>query len=303
MMKTITVSPYLQPRSDDACVAFCFFRPVEYERPIHNLRIFLNDMQSAGIPVFSIELLYGNQAPVLSNPTRIVRSESVLFSKENLWNILEGIIPAQYSKIVFLDCDVRFTDPDWFNKSASLLDVHSLIQPMEYCYRDVHGNSSAYKINEAQLRPAIARGIANRRPLDIGVDYPGFGLGITRRFFKQIGGFCDYGLPGYGDSLFWGAFIRCGFSYYADFFAKTNFAQYQQYKENCLRAVSPETISYVAGNTALHLYHGSHANRRYADRDRYIPEHYELFYNADGVLEIKSDRDLRQYWVDRREDD
>lgn len=292
---------YSRPSSDDTCLAMCFFRPVEYKNPIRNLGIFLGDMRRAGIPIFSIELLYGGQASTLMDADVVVKSESVLFSKENLWNILERSIPEKYSKIVFLDCDVRFGDPDWFNKCSEILDRHDVLQPLEHCYRDIYDDLREYEIEESEIRPAIAKGISEGSPINIAVHYPGFGIGIRREFFHSIGGFCDYGLGGYGDSLFWGAFDD--FNSKCLEFTLKRLPQYLEYRNTVANARRPESVSYLRDNICMHLYHGTMKNRQYGKTNLYVPEEYELFYNEYGVLEIKSDHDLIQYWLDRREDD
>lgn len=298
-----TVNPYNIPKNNDTCIAICFFRPIEYSKPVENLFIFLNDLSVSQIPVYSIELLYHNQKSTIPNPTKTVASNSVIFSKENLWNIVERHIPDQYTKIIFLDTDVRFTNPDWFNLCSETLNQYKVIQPIDYCYRDVYGLSNNYQINEQILRPSIAKGIAEKETINISYHYPGFGIGIDRNFFHSIGGICDYGLNGYGDSLFWGCFDKFSSKYIT--IASKKFPQYTQYQSVISNIIEQKNniVSFIPDNIALHLYHGSQKNRRYASRDNYIPNSYNLFYNQDGVLEIESDHDLIQYWVDRKEDD
>jgi hypothetical protein len=300
----IDLVQYAKPHNTDTCVAICFFRPVEYIKPVENLSLFLKNIQESHIPIYSIELLYPNQTPILSNATKIVRTNSVLFSKENLWNILEKNIPDNYSKIIFLDTDIRFTNPNWFNISADLLNQHMVIQPMEHCYRDIPNTSlNTYDIDHQLLRPAIAKGIQNRERINISLHYPGFGIGIDRNFFHKINGIFEYGLNGYGDSLFWAAFDRFD-SQYVDF-AKTKFSQYNSYLQNIQQAIDlmVEPVGYVKDNICLHLYHGTTKNRKYNTRNSYLPESYKLFFNADGVLEMSASTDLIQYWIDRKEDE
>ena len=290
---------YFEPNCSDTCVAICFFRPLEYENPLSNMKIFLEDLRGSNIPVFSIELLYEGQKTSVPDPNLVVKSGSVLFSKENLWNILENSIPDQYSKIIFLDSDIRFSDHGWFDKCSVLLDSNDVIQPMEHCYRDIFHYSNSYEIDEAKLRPSMAKGIAESHQIDVSWHYPGFGVGIRRDFFKNIGGFFDHGLNGYGDTLFWGAFGEFSEQYIQ--FASNNFKHYPKYCDNIAK-LAPHSIYYLTGNIAMHFYHGSTRNRRYSDRNKYLPDQYELFYNECGVLEIRSDKNLVQYWIDRKED-
>lgn len=301
----VEFNKYATPDLNDSCVAFCFFRPIEYSKPLANLKLFVSDLENSRIPYFFIEMLYDGQSPVLPKPTRVVRAKSVLFSKENLWNILERSIPEDYSKIIFLDCDVRFTNPDWFNISSRLLDNHAVIQPMDYTYRDIHGDFTYYEIDYSDskiFKPTIAKGIVEGAQIHPMIHHPGLGLGVNRRFFREIGGMYELGLNGPGDSLFWACFCELNARSLDKFKASGDYVSYRQKLISCSSRFE-RPVNCVANNIALHMYHGSMANRKYGNRDEYIPSNYELFYNEDGVLEIKSDRDLIQYWMDRKEDD
>lgn len=299
----VHVPVYNTPKYTDICIAICFFRPIHYQKPVENLKIFLNDLQRSNLPVFSIELLYNDQQPILPNPTKVVRSNSVIFSKENLWNILEKYIPSQYSKIIFLDTDIRFTDPDWFNKSSELLNTYKVFQPMDYCYRDIHGEQDSYELKQNKIRPTMSKGITLKESINIAQHYPGFGIVIDRNFFHQINGIFDRGLNGYGDSLFWGCFDKFSCKYI--YMASKKCKYYQQYQKNIFDIISNQSniTTFIANNMCLHLYHGSEHNRRYDRRENYIPQSYELYYNEDGVLEMNAEKDLRQYWIDRKEDE
>lgn len=302
----IKISKYQNTDSTNSCLAFCFFRPVSYQKPLENLFIFLNDLKKTNIPVFSIELLYGRQQSIVPNVTKIVRSNTVVFSKENLWNLLEKYIPEQYSKIIFVDADIRFTNPNWFNLASDVLQSYNVIQPMEYCYRSVHGSATYYNLSD-RIRPSIAKGLHLEETIDIGLHYPGFSIGIDRNFFNKINGIFDLGFNGCGDTLFWGAFDPQGQKYLSDIASK--FIEYENYKKNVYRHTynRKDIVSYVQNNMALHLYHGSDINRNYRKRNQYLPENYKTFYNNDGVLEIESfdnaKKDLYQYWIDRKEDE
>lgn len=301
----VNFTKYNVPGNDDTCVGFCFFRPVEYKKPLINLDLFVFDLKNSGIPYFCIEMLYDGQSSVLSDPLKVVRSKSVIFSKENLWNILERSIPEKYSKLIFLDCDVRFTNPDWFNISSDLLGRHLVIQPMDFTYRDIKGDSSTYEIDEsdkAMFKPSVAKGVVDGAKLHSSTHNPGIGLGIDREFFRSIGGMYELGLNGPGDSLFWSCFCELH-SRVVDRFDRSD--DYARYKKRVVAAASSSKnpVSCVADNVSLHMYHGSMINRKYGKRDMYLPDNYELFHNEDGVLEIRSDRDLVQYWIDRKEDE
>lgn len=300
-----SVKPYLNCEYEDICVAFCFFKPVDYIKPVQNLKIFLDDLNLSHIPYFSIELLYNNQLSIIPNASLTVKSDTVVFSKENLWNLIEKYIPDKYSKIIFLDADIRFTNPNWINLSREVMNNYDLIQPMEYCYRSIENKSSFYNIDNDNIRSSIAKGIFYKENINLGYHYPGFSIGIDRNFYHKIGGFFDKGFNGCGDSLFWGCFGL--YNQYIEQISQT-FTEYQSYKENIKNTIIDNNcVSYVSNNIALHLKHGLDKNRKYSERHIYLPTNYKTFYNNDGVLEIisfdKDKKDLIQYWIDRKEDE
>ena len=181
--------PYSTPTRNDICVAFCFFNPCGYVRPLQNTVFFEEKLKLAKIPYFSIEMVIGNNAPVLANPTLRVKSNSPLFYKEALWNRLEKEIPRQYTKIAFLDSDIIFSEENWLDKLSILLDMSDLIHPFETVDRL---NLSYEKVD------TLVSSVKDGNCLGSGM-----GWAITREFFNKIGGFFDKGILGNGDTLFY----------------------------------------------------------------------------------------------------
>ena len=129
---------YNKPKRDDICVAFAFFNPCGYVRPLQNLVFFENKLRIANIPYYSAEMIVGDQSPMISNPTCVYKSKSYLFYKEELFNRLETFIPEKYTKIIFLDADIIFNCVDWVDKISDSLDINDIIQVFEkVCYLDL----------------------------------------------------------------------------------------------------------------------------------------------------------------------
>ena len=302
--------PYKTNSNTDTCVALCFFRPVEYNNPVTNLNIVLNDLHKANIPVFSIELLYGQQIPTLKNPTLVLRTDSSpWFSKENLWNILAKHIPSQYSKFIFLDADVRFDNSNWFNIASKLLDNYDIIQCMSHTYKDItntNPDTTEYHLNSMAwnfYRESVANAIFHNKPLSTQYHHTGFNIGITRSYFEKINGFFEYGFNGCGDTLFWNSFSRIPST--CDSYLSTNKIveqEYMNYKNNIEKQI-PQ-VSYIRDCLCMHLYHGSIPNRNYTNRNQYIDDDIIIERNKDGLLELKNLKiDLIDYWIKRKEDE
>ena len=52
-----------------------------------------------------------------------------MFQKENLCKILEKIIPAEYTKLFFMDSDIIFDRPHWYDETSLALDSYDVVHP------------------------------------------------------------------------------------------------------------------------------------------------------------------------------
>lgn len=302
---------YEKPNKNDICVAMCFFRPINYYKNIvRNLHIVLEDLKKASIPFYIIELLYKNQESCICNPTKIVRSNSVVFSKENLWNIIEKEIPEKYSKIIFLDTDIRFNNENWVDLASECLDEHKLIQPMEFIYREQSNfniKSNLYFIKQSDLRQSSAKAINKKEKLEnFRYYYPGFSICIDRNFYHEIGGITEHSVTGTGDCIFWSCFFKDEENYIDNFYKySTNQEGFIEYYKNIKNIINNKEniVGYVKNTIAVHLYHGPENKRIYNSLSKYMPDNYKLFKNDYGVIEIQGNKDLTDYWINRNEDE
>lgn len=298
---------YNFPINDDLCVALCYFNPVGYKNLRENLDIVISSLENSKIPFYLIELIYPNQSPSIPKTTKTVKAKTTVFCKENLWNILEYYIPEKYSKIIFLDADIKFTNPDWFNLSSQKLDACNIIQPMDITYRDLLDKYSALSIiNTDQCQYSVAHAIETEQQARSPEHNPGFSVGINRQTFHNIGKFFEYGFGGNGDFLFWMAV--CNFySHLAGKFleARRDIAEkFYKYKADIYK--TNISVGTVFDNMAVHLFHGSIKNRKYSDLSRYITGSKlrdNFYYNEDGVLEMLNDNSIYEYLKNREEDE
>lgn len=301
---------YNRPDANDLCVGMCYFNPVQYVKPLRNINLVRKQLDIHHISNFVVELVYPGQQQALSGSI-VVRSDSVLFSKENLWNIVEKHIPDRYSKIVFMDSDILCSDPDWFIKIDKSLNEYDMVHAMDYLYADINHIEEQAIIEKDKARYSIIKAAKEGINIDLAIHHTGYVIALNRSYYHQLGGIFEYGITGYGDTLFWASFMK-DFEPYCDNFLKMpRFKdirnKWYTYKTNALSVSSLERINYLPGANILHLRHGCHANRRYPNRNCYVPGIFDLYHNEDGVLEINiiSDKvnDLKQYWIDRQEDE
>lgn len=298
---------YNFPVCDDLCVGLCYFNPIGYTNLKENLDIVIQSLQDSKIPLYIIELIYPNQSQSIPQATKVVKAETTVFCKENLWNILEQYIPEKYSKIIFLDADIKFTNPDWFNLSSKKLNSCNIIQPMDVTFRDLKDKYSLLStIDTNYCQYSVAYMIETEKQAKSPDHYPGFAVGINRQTFHDIGKFFEYGFGGNGDFLFWMAV--CNFySFLAGQFLdirKDIAEKFYHYKANIYK--TEINVGATFDNMAVHLFHGSIKNRKYADLSRYVTSaklRNNFYYNQDGVLEMKNDSSIYEYLKNREEDE
>lgn len=298
---------YNFPTKDDMCVGLCYFNPIGYKNLKENLHIVIQSLTDSRIPFYVIELIYPNQNPSVPQATKVVKAETVVFCKENLWNILEQSIPDKYSKIIFLDSDIKFNNPDWFNLSSTKLDDCNIIQPMDVIFRDLTDKYSPLSIiSTDQCQYTVAHAIESFKEAKAPEHYPGFSIGIRRDTFHSIGKFFEYGFGGNGDFLFWMA-VSNFYSHLTGKFLEMRrdiAEKFYLYKANCYK--TQIKIGATFDNMAIHLFHGSIKNRKYGDLSRYIFEskyRNNFYHNSDNVLEMKDDESIYEYLKNRNEDE
>ena len=62
-----------------------------------------------------------------------------MWVKERLINLAIARLPAHVAKVAWLDADILFTNPDWAQQTAALLDKWPLVQPQERAGRMAQG--------------------------------------------------------------------------------------------------------------------------------------------------------------------
>ena len=293
----------------DMAIAIVFFSPVGWKLPRQHYHTVVDDCESAGYPVYTLELTGIDNKVRSTGNRKIIKSDHVMFHKENLQNILEDqFIPQKFQKILFLDADVYFSNPHWYSDASAELEQSDLLQPYSRAIW-VDQLGSVHSTSTQGSKESSASAISRGDVPSLGITHPGFAWAFRRPFFKRIKGFFDQHLAGGGDSAFISA-LREGPtapSLDKDFAFKKS-AAFQRYAAQ-LRWQDP-VVSFVAGE-AVHMYHGPFDRRQYHDRCDYLPTvdsksgNYPVHYREDGLLEwdsdLYSDR-MRMYFQQREED-
>jgi len=277
------------PLAGDTAVIACHFNPSGYQRPRANLRAFLDRLAAQSVPVFMMELTYGEARPFLPAGPRVqhlrTAPDNLLFHKENLLNLTERIVPAQFTKVVWLDAECLLHRADWLSATSAALDAQPVVQPW---HRGIITNAAG---REVALLNSTGHGASlndHRRCYHgYGNPYhPGFATAARRELWTQHGGL--YELP-----------VSCG---------DTAMAMAIQVvltrEQQLLPGVSPAVWSDLCRWSArvrpwaggigcirgdiTHLWHGDLDNRNYAAQPgllRAFDPARHIQHRADGLLE------------------
>lgn len=287
---------YSMPKQKDMAVCFVYFNASNSKRILMNFLYVQNMMQLAQIPTFTIEVY--STTPSIYKSFRI-KSDSVLFHKERLCYLLEKKVPAKYTKLIFLDIDILFGDPEWYDNVSKALDMYDIVHP----YETANWLDLTYTKNLRQAETVVKAWDNGRR---IGSNcHVGFAWAFKREWYNAHG-FFQYCVIGSGDSLSSMAWLKqSAFFVESDVNSKYEVPAYSEF----LKSIFPSPkISYVKGNI-YHLYHGSLANRSYFDRHSIFKDVHDirsileiedtgLFKITDPVIAQK----VKEYFKNRNDD-
>jgi hypothetical protein len=244
---------YNMPRQKDMAVCFVYFNASNSKRILMNCLYVQNLMQLAQIPTFTMEVY--STTPAIYKSFRI-KSDSILFHKERLCYLLEKRVPAKYTKLLFLDADVLFDNPNWYDDVSKALDVCHVIHPFE----TAHWLDLTYTKSLRQVDSMMVDW-NNRRRTGMNC-HMGFGWAFQREWYNRVG-FYQYCIIGSGDSLS----TMAWFKQYPERLINDVNSKYEipAYKEFVNNVGAPPKISYIKGGI-YHLFHGSITNRKYYNR-------------------------------------
>jgi hypothetical protein len=283
---------YEIPKHTDMAVCFVFFNSARSKKMLMNYMYTIEKLKFAKIPYYTMELIFDDREPEIKDAFH-VRSKSVLFHKETLCSLLEKRIPRRFTKLMFMDADVIFGHPGWYDEVSRLLTTYEVVQPFSSC---VWLDSTYTKLVQTRLSVAYM----NRDNLYNHNYHPGFAWAFQRKWFREIGFYKD-GITGSGDTMSTAAWMNIKFP--KGYVHQALVPSYDEYS----RMVQPKLA--CSTGTLYHLWHGSAKNRKYVDRHRILDGVRDvrsiLETNKDGVLELTDravDKKMREYFVSREDD-
>jgi hypothetical protein len=273
-------------------VCFVFFNSARSKKMLMNYFYTIEKLKFAKIPYYTMELLFDDHEPEIQDAFH-VRSKSVLFHKETMCSLLETRVPRRFTKLLFMDADVIFGHPGWYDEVSRLLNTYEVVQPFSTC---VWLDSTYTKLVQSRLSVAYM----SRTNLYNHNYHPGFAWAFQRNWFKEVG-FYKEGITGSGDTLSTAAWMDIKFP--AGYVHPSLVPSYTEYSRMTLPKLACST------GTLYHLWHGSAKNRKYVDRHRILDGVRDvrsvLETNKDGVLELTDrviDAKMREYFASREDD-
>lgn len=279
---------------NDMAILLVIFNPLCSKRIIMNYWYTRKIYETEKRPVFTLELVYGERCPEIPDALH-VKAESLMFHKENLYRIFEKSIDKKYTKLAFLDSDILFSSPYWYEKTSKLLNDYDVVQPFSICnWLDLtYTNVLLTRNSIASMKEYSA------------TYHPGFAWCMRRDWYNKVG-FFDFAFSGSGDTLSAIGWLKHPYENFPSLpkALKNKFIEFWN-KE------SPR-LTHTEGIIVNHLYHGSRKNRQYLDRhsllniDNNISE--MIFKNKYGVYEWKKqynylDDKFFKYFSSRNDDD
>lgn len=233
---------------------------------------FKDNLKRQGIDLITIELAFKDEPYQLDNDVYLrLRTDTVLWHKESMLNLLVKRLPPHFDKVVWLDCDIKITDDNWLDEVNRNLDHYPILQVgSEYKFEDKHGSYISKKTVGYACQLSEEENPANYKDYHVGLAWA-----ANRSFYEKVGMF-DYDVTGSGDTILF---------YTAANFWSTNFSWWlrQKYKNKCpsinkfLKSYLDKASKFFTGETArenvgytstkiIHKYHGNYQRRGYVSR-------------------------------------
>lgn len=286
-------------------VITCYFNPNNCPFRLHNYHAFYENLKRIGIPVYTAELVFGDNPFELTADDatflKQCRSNSMMFQKERMLNILLDHLPSEYKSVIWMDCDIVFLEDDWPAKVELALQRNVVVQPYSHAVSlplsKIDRNENAERIDfsvihgTGLLRSSFAYYRNRTRGRSLHGGHVGY-VWAARREFLDKHRFYDAIITGSGD-----LFMAMGFLGFYDWLdelsaiKEMSFDAAEHFLEWAFRTVQ-ETNQEIGHTNDLivHLWHGELKKRDYLQYTSPLGQFYfdprqDLMLNGDNCWE------------------
>lgn len=265
------------------------FNPIGYKTRIKLYQQFAQYMQSCNVKLITIELEYGKipfEVTGTTNSNHIqLRTDSVLWHKEQLINLAVQKLPLDWEYIAWIDADIRFINENWVYQTIRALQFHPVVQMFSQALdlsvnneviRSHEGVGYAYQHNLLTKENTFKKMYQNypgfqKIPKDIKYYHPGFAWAIRRDAFNNLGGLLDFAILGSADQHMAHAFVGQLEKTIHPKFSVNYQNKLKNFQQKCEIYIK-NNLGYVPGSI-VHYWHGSKKDRGYTTRFNILINH------------------------------
>jgi hypothetical protein len=308
-------------RPSDLGIVTSYFNPCGFRARAENFERFVAPIRAADIPLVIVEAWFEDREdertrlPAEHRSLR-VKARDVMWQKERLLDLGSGWLPAQCTKVAWLDADVLFENPDWGIATSELLETSLVVQPFATAVRlsrgaleprDTDDRFESFASMFVNTPSCLAHGKYELH------GHTGFAW-AARRDVVARHGLYDASIAGSADHLMAHAFAGDLESPCISRMVGTggkHLAHFRRWSRRIHEEVN-ERLGFAPGRL-LHLWHGTIENRRYAQRNKELRElafdpQMDIRISDTGCWEWATDKPQlhawsRRYFEERREDE
>lgn len=236
-----------------------------------------------------------------------VYTKDQLWIKENLVNLAVRRLPAHWKYIAWVDCDIHFINEDWVENLLERFSKYDVVQLFSsVVYLGPHNET--IKTDRGFGYMYRRSGKSYTQTYRYGFWHPGFAWACTKNAYYAMEGLIDYAILGSGDHhMALGLISKMECSH-----PKNIHPNYRRLLRDFEKRTRHLKLGYIDG-TILHYWHGDLKLRRYKERWQILTDHQydpliDVYHDPIGLYQLtdsgkKLDRDLRDYFAGRLEDD
>jgi len=297
-------------------VVTTFFNSENYVSREQNYHRFVEEIARTGVPCLTLECAFGERPFRLAASPAVTtrRTSTVLWQKERLINAAVHELPLGSWKIAWIDADVLFENPSWYQETSRALEDHAVVQLFDSVVRLPRGHKE-YR-GEGEFHTSFCLEQRNRPGCErlgwFEHGHTGFAWAARREFFDRCGLF-DLCLSGSADHMMAHAFVGDFDSKCIDNMVGLGSPLHREFVRWAAEAYR-ETggrVGHVPGRI-LHLWHGDMKDRKYHEHSQefkqldFVPSR-DLRSAGDGCWEWTGANPALQLWArdlfgDRKED-
>lgn len=293
---------------------------MRWKSRINNYNEFEQHMLDSGVKLTVVECTYGKLPYELKNNKHIkhigVRSNSILWNKENLINIGITRLPETAKYIGWFDSDLYFQNKYWVYDTINALQQYSVIQPWEDV-QDLGPNGEI--LNFKPTKSFMCQVFNNQQLIPMGENgkikpaiypHPGYAWCMTREALNHTGMLLDKCILGSADRHMAYSFANIADKSFPDKIHPEYKRLVLQWQDRVNKHIKGNG-GYISG-TIDHKFHGKKEDRQYVDRWKIIVNHEydpstDIKTNTHGVYEFIGNKrqmeiDIDNYFHNRKED-